>query len=330
MPCQSRGLDMKRRKFITLLGGAAVAWPYAVRAQQSGKPLTIGVLGANAVVWAPWTAAFVSRLQELGWIDGHTIAIEYRWAEGSSERVSEIAADFLRQKVALIVTYGSAAAVLKQATTVTPIVFAVAIDAVRGASLARPGGNLTGMSIQQSDLVGKRLELLREVIPQFRRLAIMFDAGFANSVMEASDVKAAAHALGLDFASLEIRRPEDIPTTFEALHAKVDALYVVSDALIAAMRTRIITLALNVRLPTILSYRDYVVAGGLMSYGPNFADLFRHAADIVDEVLRGTKPGDIPVEQASKFELVINRTTAKIIGLQIPTTLLATADEVLE
>ncbi len=324
---------MKRRKFITLLGGAAFAWPYAVRAQQSAKPPAIVVLGADAAVWAPWTAAFVARLQELGWVEGHTIAIEYRWTEGSSERVSEIAADFLRQKVALIVTYGSAAAVLKQATTVTPIVFAVAVDAVRGGlvtSLARPGGNLTGMSIQQSDLVGKRIKLLRGVIPRLSRLAIMFDAGFASSVMEADDVKAAARALGLDFASLEIRRPEDIPTNFEALHAKVDALYVVSDALIATMRTRIIALALSARLPTILSYRDYVVAGGLMSYGPNFAVLFRRAADMVDKVLRGTKPGDIPVEQARKFELVINRTTAKTLGVQIPTTLLATADEVLE
>jgi putative ABC transport system substrate-binding protein len=324
---------MKRRKFITLLGGAAVAWPDVVRSQQPGKPLTIGVLGANAAVWAPWMAAFVSRLQELGWVEGHTIAIEYRWAEGSSERVSEIASDFLRQKVALIVTYGSAAAVLKQQSTVTPIVFAVAIDAVRGGlvpSLARPGGNLTGMSIQQSDLVGRRLELLRGVIPHFRRLAIMYDSGFAVSVMEASDVKAAVRALGLDFASLEVRRSEDIPTNFEALHDKVDALYVVSDALIATMRARIITLALNARLPTILSYRDYVAAGGLMSYGPNFADLFRHAADMTDKVLRGAKPGDIPVEQASKFELVINGTTAKMIGVQIPAALLATADEVVE
>ncbi len=256
---------MRRREFITLFGGAVFAWPYAARAQQAGKPLHIGVLGADAAVWAPWTAAFVARLQELGWVEGHTIAVGYRWAEGISERVSEIAADFLREKVAVIVTYGGAVAVLKQATTVTPIVFAVAVDAVRGglvASLARPGGNVTGMSIQQSDLVGKRLELLREVIPQFRRIAIMFDAGYSNSVMEADDVKAAARTLGLDFASLEIRRPEDIPPTFETLQAKVDALYVVSDALIATNRTRIITLALNARLPTVLSYRDYVEAGG--------------------------------------------------------------------
>jgi len=324
---------MKRRKFITLLGGAAFAWPYAVRAQQSGKPPTVGVLGADAAVWAPWTATFVARLQELGWVEGQTIAVEYRWAEGLSERVSEIAADFLREKVAVIVTYGGAVAVLKQATKVTPIVFAVAVDAVRGglvASLARPGGNVTGMSIQESDLVGKRLELLREVIPQFRRMAIMFDAGYSNSVMEADDVKATARALGLDFASLEIRRPEDIPPTFEALEGKVDALYVVSDALIATNRTRIITLAFNARLPTVLSYRDYVEAGGLMSYGPDYVDLFRGSADMVDKVLRGTKPGDIPVEQASKFELAINRTTAKILDVQIPTTLLATADEVIK
>jgi putative ABC transport system substrate-binding protein len=316
---------MKRRNFITLLGGAALAWPNAVRAQQSGKPLTIGVLGADAAVWAPWTAAFVARLQELGWVEGHDIAIEYRWAEGSSERVSEIAAYFLREKVALIVTYGAAAAVLKQATTVTPIVRGGLVP-----SLARPGSNLTGMSIQQSDLVAKRIELLRGVIPQLRRLAIMFDAGYGNSVMEASDIKAAARTLGLDFASLEIRQPEDIPTTFEMLQAKVDAIYVVSDALIAANRTRIITLALNARLPTMFSYRDYVVAGGLMSYGPNFVDLFRRAADTVDKILRGTKPSDIPIEQASKFGLVINRTTAKMLGAQIPTTLLATADEMLE
>jgi putative ABC transport system substrate-binding protein len=186
------------------------------------------------------------------------------------------------------------------------------------------------MSIQQLDLVGKRLELLGQVIPQFRRVAIMFDAGYSSSVLEASDVKATARTLGLDFVSLEIRRPEDIPPTFEALKAKVDALYVVSDALIAANRTRIITPSLKARLPTILSYRDYVEAGGLMSYGPNYADLFRRAADMVDKVLRGMKPSDIPVEQANKFELAINRTTAMILGLEIPTTLLATADEVIE
>jgi putative tryptophan/tyrosine transport system substrate-binding protein len=328
----ARVKPIRRWEFISLLG-SAVAWPLAARAQQVGKPLNIGVLGANATVWAPWMIGFVARLRELGWVEGHTIAIEYRWTEGSAARVSEIGADFLRQNVAVIVTYGGAVAVLKQATTVTPIVFAVAVDPVRGglvASLAQPGGNVTGMSIQQSDLVSKRLELLREVIPQFSRIAIMFDANYSSSVLEASDVKATARTLGLDFVSLEIRRREDILPTFEALKAKADALYVVSDALIAANRTRIITLALNARLPTILSYRDYVEAGGLMSYGPNFADLFPRAADMVDKILRGTKPSDIPVEQAIKFELAINHVTAKILGLEIPTTLLATADDVIE
>ena len=322
-----------RRQFISVLGGTAATWPLNAHAQQSGKLPTIGFLGANAAVWSPFTAAFVERLGALGWTEGRTIAIEYRWAEGSSERVSEIAGDFLRQNVAVVVTYGSAVAVLKQATKVTPIVFAVAVDPVRGglvASLARPGGNVTGMSVQQSDLVGKRLELLREVVPQLRRMAIMFDAGYSNSVLEAGDVKATARTLGLDLVSLEIRRPEDIPPTFEALAAKVDALYVVSDALIATNRTRIITLALKARLPTILSYRDYVEAGGLMSYGPNYTDLFRRAADMVDRVLRGTKPGDIPVGQASKFDLVINLKTAKALGIDVPASLLARADEMIE
>ena len=322
---------MERREFVELLSGTVAAWPLVAQAQQ-GTPRHIGVLGADATVWNSWTVAFVDRLRELGWIEGDTIDIEYRWVGASSKRVSDFTAEFLRRHVDVIVTYGNAAAVLKQATTTIPIVLAVAFDPVSAglvSSLARPGGNVTGMSIQQPELVGKRLELSREVIPQLRRLAIMANANYAPPMLEAERVRATAHALDLEAARLEIWRSEEITPAFEAIRGKADALYVVSDALIAANRTLIVTLALSARLPTILSYRDYVEAGGLMSYGPNYANLFRRAADMVDKILNGTKPSDIPVEQPSKFELLINLTTARAIGLTVPPTVLARADKVI-
>src|SRR6516162_10073253 len=323
---------MTRREFINFLSVTVAWWPLVAQAQQ-GTPRHIGVLGADATVWNSWTVAFVARLRELGWIEGDTIDIEYRWAGGSSRRVSDFTAELLRRHVDVIVTYGSAAAVLKQATTTIPIVLAVAFDPVSAglvSSLAQPGGNVTGMSIQQPDLVGKRLELLREVIPQLRRLAIMANANYAPPMLEAERVRATAHALDLEAARLEIWRSQEITPAFEAIKGKADALYVVSDALIAANRTLIITLALSARLPTILSYDDYVKAGGLMSYGPDYANLFRRAADIVDKILHGTKPGDIPVEQPSKFDFAINVNTAKALGLTIPPTLLSRADYVIE
>jgi putative tryptophan/tyrosine transport system substrate-binding protein len=324
---------MERRQFIRALCSGVAAWPLAAYAQQGDEPRRIGVLGADATVWKPWMAAFIARLRELGWIVGANIAIEYRWAEGRSRRVSEIAAEFLRQDVDVIVTYGSAVSLLKQATTTIPIVFAVAFDPVRDGlvqSLAHPGGNVTGMSIQQLDLVGKRLELLREAIPQLHRLAIVADAGYAEPMLEADRVKSTAQALGLEAARLGIWGSQDITPALEALKGKADALYVVSDALIAANRTRIIRLALSEGLPTILGYDDYVEAGGLMSYGPNYADLFRRAAEMVDKILHGTKPSDIPVEQPTKFDFAVNVKTATTLGLVIPPTLLAAADEVIE
>jgi putative tryptophan/tyrosine transport system substrate-binding protein len=321
---------MERRQFIRGLCSSIAAWPLAAFAQQGGEPRRIGVLGADPI---PWMAAFVARLRELGWSEGANIAVEYRWAEGRSRRVSEIAAEFLRQDVDVIVTYGSAVPILQQATTTIPIVFAVAFDPVRDGlvqSMGHPGGNVTGMSIQQLDLVGKRLELLRAAIPQLHRLAILADAGYAEPMLEAERVKSTAQELGLEAARLGIWQPQDIAPAVAALGNKADALYVVSDALIAANRAQIIRLTLSQHLPTIFSYDDYVDAGGLMSYGPNFADLFKRAASMVDKILHGTKPGDIPVEQPTKFDFAINTNTAAALGLTMPQPLLATADEVVK
>jgi putative ABC transport system substrate-binding protein len=324
---------VRRREFITILGGAA-AWPLAARAQQPGKVPTIGFLGAaTASVWGTWTATFVQRLRELGWTEGRTIAIEYRWAEGRPERYAEIAAEFVRLKVDIIVAVGSAVPAVKQATSVIPIVFALASDPVGAglvASLSRPGGNVTGLSNQQSDVGGKRVEHLREVLPNLRRLAILANVGHSESMLEMGEVQAGARNLGIEVTKLEIRRAEDIAPAFETLKGQADALYVVLSALVATNRTRIITLALSARLPTSFNAREYVEAGALMSYGPNFPDNWRRTAEIVDKILRGAKPAEIPVEQPTKFDLVINLTTAKLLGLEVPPTLLARADEVIE
>jgi putative ABC transport system substrate-binding protein len=325
---------MRRRQFVTLLGAAAAAWPLSTRAQQAAKLSTIGFLGAaTASAWAPNTAAFAQRLRELNWIDGRTVAIEYRWAEGRSERYAEIAAEFVRLKVDVIVTSGIAALAVKQATSVIPIVFATAVDPVGSglvASLARPGGNVTGLSTQYADAGGKKLELLREVVPDIRRLAIMANVGYSGSMFEVSEVQAAARTLGLDVATMEIRRAEDIAPAFEALEGRANALYVASDALTSSNLNRIYTFALVARLPTIYGIRDRLEGGGLMSYGPNPTELWRRSADHVDKILRGAKPADLPIEQPTKFDLAINLTTARALGLTVPPSLLARADEVIE
>jgi putative tryptophan/tyrosine transport system substrate-binding protein len=323
----------RRREFMTLLGGAA-AWPLAAHAQQARKLPTIGFLGAgNASDFSQWTAAFVRRLRELGWIEGRTVAIEYRWAEGRSERYAEIAAEFVRLNVDVIVTVGSAVAAVKQATSFIPIIFAIAIDPVGAglvASLARPNGNVTGLSLQATDLAGKRLELLREVVPGLSRLAIVGNIDNPLTVLEMREAQAAATSLGLDATTIEIRRAEDIAHGIEAIKGRTEALYLCSDAVMLSNRVRIQTLATGARLPAMYGHRGYVEAGGLMSYGTNYPDLWRRAADFVDRILRGAKPADIPVEQPTKFELVINLTTAKALSIEIPATLLARADEVIE
>ncbi len=325
---------MKRRDFITLIGGAVASWPLAARAQQPGKVRTIGFLGASsASAWGPWTAAFVQRLRELGWIEGRTVAIEYRWAEGRGERYAEIAAELVRLKVDVIVTVGSAVAAAKQATSVIPIVFAVANDPIGSglvASLARPGANVTGLSILAPDLAGKRLELLREARPGLRGLAIMANVDYPAAVLEIGEMQASARTLGLEVTRLEIRRAEDIAPAIAALKGRADALYACADSLVNANHARISTLALAARLPTLHYTKDHLEPDGLMSYGPNYPDLFRRAADFVDKILRGAKPADIPVEQPTKFELVINLKTAKALGLTIPESFLLRADELIE
>jgi putative ABC transport system substrate-binding protein len=325
---------MRRRAFITLLGTAA-AWPLVVRAQQPAKLPTIGFLVSGAPSsHGQWVAAFVQRLRELQWIEGRTVAIEYRWAEGRPERYNEIAAEFVRLKVDIIVTAGTpATAAAKEATLVIPIVFVGAGDPVGSglvATLARPGGNVTGLSSQQTDTTGKRLELLREVVPALRRLAILANIDNPVAMSDMRDVETAASTLGLSVFPLEVRRSEDITPAFDTLKDRADALYVATDPLVLTNRIRINTSVLAARVPAMYGSREYVDVGGLMSYGTNYPALFRRTADFVDKILRGVKPGDIPVEQPTKFELVVNLTTAKTLGLTIPESFLLRADEVIE
>jgi putative ABC transport system substrate-binding protein len=325
---------MKRREFITLLGGAA-AWPLAARAQQPGKLPTVGFLGQSTPLGeSVRAAAFAQRLRELGWVEGRTIAIEYRWAEGRNDYLAEIAAKFVRLKVNIIVTGGAPAVIAaKQATPVVPIVFATVGDPVGVGlvtSLARPGGNITGLSTLTVDLAGKRIDLLREAISSLGRLAIMGNVGNPTIALEFGELQAAARTLGLQVDTLEIRRPQDIAPALEAVKGRADALYVCQDLLTLGNRQRINTLALGARLPVMHASREQIEAAGLMSYGPNFMDLYRRAGDYVDKILRGAKPADLPVEQPAKFELVINLITAQALGLTVPPSLIARADEVIE
>ena len=313
---------MKRRAFIAALGGAA-AWPLAARAQQPKRLPTIGFLGAGtASAGSQWAAAFVQRLRELNWIEDRTVAIEFRWTDGHNERTTEIAGEFVKLKVDVIVTYANTVAdATKRTATTIPIVFAAAGDPVGTglvASLARPGGNVTGLSLQQPEIASKRLQILRDLLPNLHTLAILANSGSPNAVLEMGEADAAARRLGLAVVRSEVRKTEDFAPAFDALKGRAEALYVCSDPLLTTNRLGINTLALGVRLPTMHGFREFVEAGGLISYGPNFPDLFRRAAEYVDKILRGTKPADLPVEQPTKFDLVINLTTAKALGLTIP------------
>jgi len=326
---------MDRREFV--FGGAALAspmlWPFSARAQQPGKVPTIGYLGAHsATSQSKWTAAFVERLAELGWIEGRTVAIEYRWAEGRMERHAELAAEFARLKPDVIVTAGAAAVAARQATSVVPIVFAVSGDPVGTGlvgSLARPGGNVTGLSAQATDLTGRRLDLLRELVPGLRRLAILGNPANPTTVQELAGVQAAAGRASLESVTAEFRGSEDIAGAFESF-GRADALYVCTEPVAYTNRARIDALALEARLPGIFGLREFVEAGGLMSYGADVKDLYRRSAEFVDKILRGANPAEIPVGEPNKFNLIVNRGTAKRLGLTIPEALLRRADELID
>jgi ABC-type uncharacterized transport system substrate-binding protein len=326
---------MRRREFVTLIGGAMASWPFAAHARQAGKLPVIGFLGANTPsVQSEWTEAFVHRLRELGWMEDRNIRIEYRWAESRFDRSPRLADELVQLNVDVIVTHATANVLAaKQATSSIPIVFATVADPVGNklvASLAQPGANVTGLSNEATDLAGKRLELLREITPRLRRVAMLANVAAPNAVLEIREVNAAAPTLDLEVILSEIHKADDIGPAIEALKDRAEALYVQSDPLFNSNRVKVSTLAMSARLPTVTGFRSFVEAGGLMSYGPNFPDLFRRAAEYVDKILRGAKPSDLPVEQPTKFDLIINLKTAKLLGLTIPQSLLATADEVIE
>jgi len=329
---------MRRREFLKALSGAAMAplvWPNDALAQQARPSTTIGFLGATTpTIWSANVTAFQNRLRELDWIDGRNVSIEYRWAQGRDDRYAEFASEFVQRKVDIIVTAGTTAVIaLKKATSAIPIVFAAAGDPVRTglvSSLSRPGGNVTGLSNMQTDLGGRRLSLLREIQPNVKRVALLGNVDSPLIALEMEGVKEDGARLGLETFKLHVTKAEEIVPAIQSLKGVADALYICSDPFLTTHRVRINILAIAQKLPTVNAFREYVVAGGLLSYGPNFPDLFRRSADYVDKILRGAKPADIPVEQPVKFDLVINNTTATAIGLTIPEQFLMRANEVIE
>jgi len=318
---------------MLLMGGVAVDAASAAYGQQSPKPPTVGFLVAGTPAsHGAWVNAFAQRLAALGWTDGRNVRIEYRWAAGDVPQTASFAAEFVQQKVDLIVTSASGVEAAKAATSTIPIVFAAYGDAVGGGlvkSLARPGGNVTGLSIQPSELSSKRLELLREIIPNVRRLAALVNTRVVYE-QEVVGIRTASAKLNIDANVFDIRTTEDIESAMATLAGNTDALYVYSEPLTNANKDKIIKAANAAKIPTIFGFREFVDAGGLISYGPNFTDLFVRAAEFTDQILRGAKPADLPVQQPVKFDFIINLKTAKALGISISETILTRADEVIE
>ena len=322
-----------RRDFMALVGGAAVAWPLLAGAQQAGSRHTVGILSASGE--SALNTVFVATLSELGWVEGKNVVFEHRYAEDRIERLPGLAADLVHLKVDVIAAAGTLAPLAaKQASSTIPIVMTAAGDPLGSglvASLARPGGNVTGMSLMAPDLGGKRLELLKEVLPRLARVAVLWNAANPYSALVFKETQAAGQTLGIEVQSLEVRAPDDFDGAFEAARRqRPDALITVEDPLTTSHRQRVADFTAEQQLPSLHGVREFAAAGGLMSYGASLADLFQRAAGYVDKILRGAKPADLPVQQPSKFELVINLKTAKSLGIVFPPGLLAIADEVIE
>jgi putative tryptophan/tyrosine transport system substrate-binding protein len=322
---------MRRRDFITLVGGVA-SWPLAARAQQAGKIYKVALFyGGTLSLGLP---ILIETLRQLGWIEGKNISLEQWHADNRPDRLPVIASEIVQSKVDVVVASATLPTLaIKQATTTIPIVMTGSADAPGSglvASLARPGGNVTGLTLMVPDTASKRVALLREVIPGLRRVAIFGNFINPSVVLEQDAAEAAAHALGLRTVQVDCRRAEDITAAIELLKGSVDAIYVADDPFASSNRVLINKSALVARLPTIRVFAENLEGGGLISYGPDIPDLYRRAAQIVDKILRGASPSDIPVEQPTKFDLVINLKTAKALGLTIPHNLLVLADEVIE